>query len=196
VTGDVARSPLAHRVADLERAALDAGGAVGLSEEPFLSQVDVRVDPARAARLGLPQVPNTRAARGNHAGALWLGPDEWLVVGPPGTAASIVEELEADLAGSDHSVVDVSAGRAVLRLRGAGRFELLSMGCSLDLHPRAWTSPRCAQTLVAGIAVILEELVDSTRVYVRPSFGDYLVDWLIDAVVGLARTGPGDNGLA
>jgi hypothetical protein len=30
--------------------------------------------------------------------------------------------------------------------------------------------------------VILEERPDATRVYVRPSFGDYLVDWILDAL--------------
>ena len=102
---------------------------------------------------------------------LWLGPDEWLVVGLPGTAATIVGELEAALEGVHHAVVDVSENRAVLELRGADRFELLASGCSLDLDPRGgWIPGVCAQTMFARAQVILQELAGATRVFVRPSF--------------------------
>ena len=36
-----------------------------------------------------PREPNT--AVGNEVRALWLGPDEWLVVGPDGTATETLE---------------------------------------------------------------------------------------------------------
>ncbi len=39
----------------------------------------------------------------------------------------------------------------------------------------------CAQTMLARAQVILHERSDSTGILVRPSFADYLVDWLIDA---------------
>src|SRR5512135_2190773 len=100
----LARAPLAHRAADLAR--LDA------ADVPFLAQVDVRCSLDAAAGFGLPLEPNT--ALGDDArGALWLGPDEWLLVGLPGTAAATIGELEAALAATHHSVVDVSANRAV-----------------------------------------------------------------------------------
>jgi sarcosine oxidase, subunit gamma len=165
-----ARSPLAHRAADL--AAIDA------VEVAFLAQVDVRCDRAHAVSLGFPLEANT--VSGDMArGALWLGPDEWLVVGLPGTAPAIAAEVDATLAGAHHSVVDVSANRAVIELGGPRRHDVLATGCGLDLDPRrGWTAGRCAQTLFARAQVVLQELDGATRVFVRPSFGDYVVDRL------------------
>ncbi len=39
----------------------------------------------------------------------------------------------------------------------------------------------CAQTMLARTQVILHERPETTGILVRPSFADYLVDWLIDA---------------
>ena len=99
-----ARSPLADRAADLT--------TIGAELVPFLAQVDLRVDPAYAglAPYPLPIEPNMAVDDGRRA-ALWLGPDEWLILGPPGAAAEIVAELEAAFTHVDRSVVDVSANR-------------------------------------------------------------------------------------
>jgi sarcosine oxidase, subunit gamma len=196
VTGEVApRSPLAHRVADLERVTRTAGGAVEIAEIPLLAQVGLRVDPAVAERLGLslPVEPNTHVQSDDEQETLWLGPDEWLVLGPPGAAPGIVGQLERRLAGSHHSVVDVSSNRATVELRGPARLELLSKGCSVDLRPTTWTSGACAQTLLCGAQVVLQERAGDTRIYIRPSFGDYLVDWVIDASTEYTGTTPDDR---
>jgi sarcosine oxidase subunit gamma len=167
------RSPLADRAADL--ALLEA------VEVPFLAQVDVRCADADAARLGLPLAPNTVVGDPTR-GVLWLGPDEWLVVGLPGTAAATAAEFEAALDGVHHSVVDVSENRAVIELRAADRHALLATGCSLDLDPHGgWVPGVCAQTLFARAPVILQELEGATRVFVRPSFAGYVVDRLLAA---------------
>jgi sarcosine oxidase, subunit gamma len=171
--GVAARPALADRAG-----ALAAAGAV---EVAFLAQVDLRVDPAKApAALGLPLAPNTWAAAGDRE-ALWLGPDQWLMVGPPGSAPAIGAGLQAGLAGRPHSVVDVSANRAVVDLGGPDRLELLAVGCGLDLHPRAWGPGRCAQTLLARVPVLLQERDGATRLFVRPSFAAWLLDWLAAA---------------
>jgi sarcosine oxidase subunit gamma len=73
--------------------------ANGLRELPFLAQLDVRTD---APRTSLPTEPNTVAGDATRA-ALWLGPDEWLIVGPPGSEA----QLEAEYAAAGATVVDV-----------------------------------------------------------------------------------------
>ena len=141
-----------------------------------LAQVDVRVDSAPAS-LELPLEPNTWIANGDRE-ALWLGPDEWLIVGPPGTGDSISEDLERALAGLPHSVVEVSAARAILEVEPAVRLDRLPQGCGIDLHPRSWREGMCAQTLLARVPVILQERETGTRILVRPSFANYIVDWL------------------
>jgi sarcosine oxidase subunit gamma len=166
---DLARSALTGRADDL--------GRVGAREVGLLAQVDVRIDAAAAPQV-FPRDANTWITDGDRD-VLWLGPDEWLVVGVPGTEREIVEELERSLAGVHHSVVDVSAARAVIELSSDDRHELLSNGCGLDLHPRSWGNGMCAQTLLARVPVLLQERDSATRVFVRPSFAGYLVDWLV-----------------
>jgi len=170
-----ARSTLAHRADDLA-----AISGVTVVEVPFLAQVGLRVDADAVEALALPLTPNTVRAEGDRT-ALWLGPDEWLITGPPGSASAIIEELQAGLGATHHTCVDLSANRAVLDLVGPEVIDVLERGCSLDLHPSHWTAGMCAQTNLARTQVLLEQRTDSTRIFVRPSFADYLVDWLMDA---------------
>ena len=169
----------------------------GLRGEPFLAQVDLRLDPddgaATAAAAGvlglaLPLTPNTVASAGDVA-ALWLGPDEWLIVAPAGGETALEAGLRDALGPAHHSVVDVSANRVVLELSGPRTREILEAGCSIDLHPRAFGPGRCAGTLLARANVILWQLADgaepSYRLFVRPSFAAYLVAWIADAAIGL-----------
>jgi sarcosine oxidase subunit gamma len=181
VTPDLATSPLAHRAGDFARLAEDTRGAIAAIEIPFLAQVDLRVDEAtaRAAALLVPFAPNT-VLRHELRAALWLGPDEWLVIGAAGTQTEIVEELASALDDAHASVIDVSASRAVLDLSGPRALDVLATGCPIDLHPRSWRPGMCAQTLFDRTPVLLEHLRHGTmRIYVRPSFADDLVDRLI-----------------
>src|SRR5262245_24740985 len=148
-----------------------------------LAQVNLRLAATDDAvgRLALPREPN--AWRDGEPEAVWLGPDEWLVVGPVGSQHAIVAELEAALSGTHRSVVDVSANRSAFDLIGDDRYDLLSCGCSLDLGARAWGSGRCAQTLFARVPVLLQERGEVTRVFVRPSYLGYLTAWLDDVSV-------------
>jgi sarcosine oxidase subunit gamma len=145
-----------------------------------VEQLNVRADAAGAERLGLPLAPNTTAPVAGGT-ALWLGPDEWLVVG--GDAAAIERELHAAAGDAWVTFVDVSANRVVLALAGPCAREVLMKGCALDLHPRAFGPGRCAQTGLARAQVILECTdADAYRLYVRPSFAPYLTAWLADAL--------------
>jgi sarcosine oxidase subunit gamma len=182
------RSPLAHLAGVLAEASSEA---VAIAERPFLAHVGVRLHPGEGggsaveAVLGfpLPATPNTTAAVGGTT-ALWLGPDEWLVVAAPGAEAALEAELAEALGGELGSVVDVSANRTAVELRGPAAPEVLAKGCALDLHPRAFGPGRCAQTLLARAQVILEQLDDEPayRLLVRGSFADYVATWLLDAM--------------
>jgi sarcosine oxidase, subunit gamma len=165
----------------------------GIREVPFLGQVDLRLAPtdqaafdAVASVVGpLPLEPNTFTG-GPDGSVLWLGPDEWLLVGPPGGGADLESQLRDALgeAAGRVSIVDVSANRTTLELRGPNARAVLESGCSIDLHPRAFGSGRCAQTLLARAGVIIQQLTDEPqyRIFVRPSFANYVAIWLKDAV--------------
>jgi sarcosine oxidase subunit gamma len=174
--------------------ALAAGSsdAVALREVPFVAQVNVRADPDGASALGLPVEANTTAAWGART-LLWLGPDEWLAVGPDGDAPAMAAELEAADAGWV-TTVDLSANRTVLELTGPVAREVLAKGCALDLHPRAFGPGRCAQTALARAQVILEARAGSFRIYVRGSFATYLATWLLDAMAEYGEPAPDDAG--
>jgi sarcosine oxidase, subunit gamma len=168
----LARSPLEGRRDDL--------ASIGAELVPSLAQVDLRIDPSFAERAPspLPLEPNTAIDDG-HRAALWLGPDEWLILGPPGAAPEIVAELGAAFAHVDRSVVDVSANRVAIELTGAERLDLLAHVCPLDLDPRVWVTGRCAQTLLGRAHVVCQERTETTGILVRSSFADYVVDLLL-----------------
>ena len=185
-------SAVEHLDGAMARASIDGQRGVALRELRFLAHVDLRVD-ARDARtadrigaaLGspLPTRPNTTAA-GEPWSSIWLGPDEWLVVGPEDDELLIERALRAALADAHGSVVDVSANRTTLELRGPTAREVLAKGCALDLHPRRFRAGACAQTALARAQVVLRQLDDEPLywILVRRSFAPYLVEWLIDAM--------------
>lgn len=64
------------------------------------------------------------------------GPGEWTLLAPPGTAADVIRRVHA-LGDHDEalvSAVDITHGRALLRLTGADAAQLLSKLCAIDLH--------------------------------------------------------------
>src|ERR1700694_4894806 len=185
----VRRSPLdgyAERFADLSAA---TAGGLSIRELPFVSQVNLRADPkdvsvmhrlTEALDFALPVIPNTVAAK-NDRRALWLGPDEWLVVGQDNQGAAIEQALRDGLSGAFGSIVDVSANRTVLEIRGSKACDLLAHGVPIDLDQSTFGADRCAQTMVAKAQVIIERRDESAfDLYVRTLFASYVADWLLD----------------
>jgi sarcosine oxidase subunit gamma len=169
-----------------------------LVQLPYVTQLNIRLDPkspaadavALALDLSLPTEPNTTATHGDLT-ALWLGPDEWLLTAPPGTAADLEARIRTAGAGAVVSVTDVSANRTTLLVTGPRARDLLAHGCALDLHPRAFGPGRCAQTMLARAQVVLIGQEGGFRVLVRSSFAGYLTDWLQDAATEYVRTAGG-----
>jgi sarcosine oxidase subunit gamma len=158
-----------------------SSSSLRLAEVPFLTQVNLRLDPKGSSDLGssdlaLPLEPGTVTRTGDRL-ALWLGPDEWLLVGPPGSRFDL-----GVLAGAV-SIVDVSAARTTIEIGGARARDLLAHGCALDLYPSVFPAGRCAQTMLAHAQVILVHLDAAYRVLVRSSYARYLAEWLVDAAV-------------
>jgi sarcosine oxidase subunit gamma len=152
---------------------------------------------AAAARgaLGVepPRTPGTVASAGDVA-ILALGPTEWLVVDPGRDGWAFERELAAALAAAGGSAVDVSHGRAVLRLSGPSVRDVLARGCPIDLHPRGFTAGSCAQTLFGKINVLLHARADrdAIELYVGRSYADALADGLMAAAreVGVVLASP------
>jgi len=161
---------------------------VELRELRPMRQVGLRLRPpfpADLAGLPLPHAAN-RVAVSGAVRVLWLGPDEWLVVAD-GDAPDLLPRLANATAGRRAALGDLSSSCAVLQLAGSHSGQLLEAGCGLDLHPRAFAAEQCAQTLVARVPAILDQVSDAPvyRLLVRRSYAAWLVDWLADAAEGL-----------
>ena len=136
---------------------------------------------ATAIGFALPIVPNS-VTSGEDRRALWLAPDEWLVVGPDGQQVAIDQELRVVLSEARGSVVDVSANRTVIEIRGSKVRDLLAHGVSIDLDARSFSPGQCVQTLLSKAQVIIECRDQSGLIlYIRASFATYAAEWLLDA---------------
>lgn len=135
--------------------------------------------------VALPLEPNRWAGTHDRA-ATWLGPDEWLLQAPDGEGRRIERALcEAFVEEPWFSVTDVSQNYMRLCLSGRHARELLARGCAFDLHPSAFNTGACAQTLLAKTRVILRAMDgDAIEVWVRNSFACYAVQWLLNVSAG------------
>ena len=163
-----------------------------LSERVTGPLVSVRARGGAAMRLAraleesaLPAPNECRATRLGHW--YWLRPDEWLLAATSEDADAPMAELAAVVGSDDGAVVDVSGSRLLLDLTGPATREVLASCCPLDLHPSAFPTGHCAQSLIAKAPVLLH-LVDDTprwKLYTSPSYADYVIRWLVDGLDGL-----------
>ncbi|MEZ5933388.1 MAG: sarcosine oxidase subunit gamma family protein [Alphaproteobacteria bacterium] len=163
---------------------------VRLSECRDIGKIDLRGDPAdkgfmseigRALDLLLPTEPCQSATR-DGIGALWVGPDQWLITCSRADVAELSASLDQAVRGTHASVTDVSAGRTVFRLAGASALDVVAKGCPLDLHPRVAKPGYVAGSVFAKISVLLHlRAADVVDLYFGRSFADYLWAWLEEA---------------
>jgi sarcosine oxidase subunit gamma len=96
-----------------------------------------------------------RAALGADRAALWLGPDEWLLLTLPGVGESLIEGAEAQLATLPHSLVDISNRQIALGLSGRHAATVLSGGNPLDFDLAAFPVGMCTRTILGKAEIVL-----------------------------------------
>ncbi len=96
-----------------------------------------------------------RAAEGDARAALWLGPDEQLLLVQQEVWPEVCAALVATLAGLPHSLVDISQRQVALHISGSRAAELLNSGCPLDLHLQAFPVGMCTRTVLAKAPIVL-----------------------------------------
>ena len=181
------RSPLAHRQ-NLE----GTKGAVRIEERPFLGKLILRarpeeaVEPLRAALgLGLPFDPLTSATSGDIS-ALWMGPDEWMLVTTEDALTDCEAKARAALAGLHHQLVEVSDYYTIIAIAGPQARALLMKLTALDVHPRAFRAGMVAGSVFAHQNALLWQPLDADddafQLVVRWSMADYL--WCAIAEAG------------
>ena len=129
---------------------------------------------AGAAFGATPPLEPLRAAAQGQRAALWLGPDEWLLVAED-SGPELAGALEAALAGFPHALVDVSHRQCAIELSGPGAARLLNAGVPLDLDPDAFPVGMVARTLLLKAEITLwRREAERFRLEVARSFAPYV----------------------
>lgn len=163
-----------------------------------LAKVIVRAgwDGAVARTLGVPfgrarrQVLDTPAPSDSPLPEVLVvgsGPGEWLVLGPPGEQGRLARTLEAAVAPARElvTVVDVTHGRAAVRLTGIRVRDVLAKECAADLGDEVCPNGAALRGSVGGLVTDLVRDDAAGRasylLHCERSSGQYLFDTLLDA---------------
>jgi heterotetrameric sarcosine oxidase gamma subunit len=157
-----------------------------------LAKVQLRApwNGAMAKALG---VPFGRADREQGWLVIGSGPGEWFVLAPPGAATAVAGWLGTMAAGSAPeefvSVVDLTHGRALMRITGPGAAGLLARLCGADLHDDMAPAGAALRSAVAGVStdIVRDDImndrawVPSYLLHCERSSGQYLFSALVGA---------------
>ena len=135
----------------------------------------------------LPLEANTSSSSNNYT-ALWLSPDEWMIVSNNTINKENndyeIEKLLFNKISKTNlgSVVDVTDQLVTINLSGKKIFDLLSTGCPFDFNDFKSKKGACAQTLLTQIDVIIHHNeINSVNLFVRRSFSEHLMSWINDS---------------
>ena len=151
---------------------------LGLKAGPAFARYNLRASEVVASRVAdalgfaLPQTACRSASVGARH-ALWLGPDEWLLLCAPDDALG--EDLAAGLAGQPHSLVEITCRQTALILSGPRAVDLISAGCPLDLGLSAFPVGMCTRTLFGKAEIALWRTGEAQfHIEVWRSFAGYI----------------------
>ena len=151
----------------------------------------VREAAASAFGVRIPSVA-CRACREGDRVALWLGPDEWLLLAPESESGAVGSALDVALRNLSHSLVDVSHRQIGCNIVGPQAAELLNSGCPLDFDSRAFPVDMCTRTMLAKAEVVLWRSGAQTfRLEVWRSFAAYVSLFLAEAARGMTSVSEG-----
>jgi heterotetrameric sarcosine oxidase gamma subunit len=156
-----------------------------LADRSPLAKVQLRADPAGpiSDRFGVPAGRAVRDERGTLI--VGSGPGEWLLLDAPGRAPELLARCAASTQDAFATVLDLTHGRALVRLTGSRADDALSKICGIDLSDRATPDGAALRTFVARVVTdIVRDDVDGTRSYLlhcERSTGQHLYDTVLDA---------------
>ncbi len=134
------------------------------------AKADAVAELSQTLDISLPQTPKTSTTSGLRA-ALWLGPDEWLVIDQG--ESNLMEACSSVTAA--HSATDVSHRNVAMTVSGDGAEATLNAGCPQDLSLEAFPVGACSRTLFGKAEVVLLRVTEDTfRVECWRSFADYV----------------------
>lgn len=106
---------------------------------------------------------------------VWVGPNDWFVIGAHGQQLEIETRLRAALTGLHYAVTDVSSGYFMVTLAGAQTYKVLAQACPMDFHPTIFKPGKAVGTnfFKIGIYVWQRDEVPTFEMLVRRSFIDH-----------------------
>ncbi len=172
-----------------------ATAALTLSDHTPLAKVLVHADPA-GAYADAAAVGFGRAARvDGDVLEVGSGVGEWLLLGSVGSAGALMDRARSRAGAGFVSVIDLTHGRALVRLTGDDAAAVLSMVCGVDLADAVTPNLAAFRSWVAKVVTdVVRDDLDATPSYLlhcERSSGQYLFDVLVDtgAEYGLEITG-------
>ncbi|TPN80615.1 sarcosine oxidase subunit gamma family protein [Mesorhizobium sp. CU2] len=132
---------------------------------------------SKALGVTLPAKPKSSATRDGRT-ALWLGPDEWLVIDEAGN------DPLADCAKVTalHSAVGISHRNVGISVSGPAAAATVNSGCPQDLSLDAFPVGAASRTILGkSEIVLLRTAQDTFRVECWRSFSDYVFTLLSEA---------------
>lgn len=187
----VARSPIAvpgprSVVGRWEVSTRRSSAPLRLADASPLAKLSTRAQPdgAFAAALG---VRFRRSRREDGVLTVGSGPGEWLLIGAPDTAPGLTEQVHALAAGEFVTTVDLTHGRALMRLTGHAAAQALSKVCAVDLAEATTPDGAAFRSSVAKVTtdVVRDDAGGggerSYLLHCERSAGQYLFECLLDA---------------
>jgi sarcosine oxidase subunit gamma len=152
----------------------------------FILHGDARARAAAAPIWGVDCAEEACRARlqGTRA-SLWLGPDEYLLIGADAEARdATVASLENALGQVPHALVDISHRQFALEVSGPDAAAILSGACPLDLDRGEFPAGMCTRTVLAKADIVLWRTRDDAfHLEVWRSFSGY-VSGLLREIAG------------
>jgi sarcosine oxidase subunit gamma len=134
------------------------------------AKADAVSELSQALDISLPQTPKTSTTSALRA-ALWLGPDEWLVIDQ---GESNLMDACATVS-APHSATDVSHRNTAITVSGTGAEATLNAGCPQDLSLAVFPVGACSRTIFGKAEVVILRVAEDTfRVECWRSFADYV----------------------
>lgn len=168
-----------QRLGAFDGCALPRGEQIAVDACPFATRLMLRGAPDVAAAIapafgvGAPLAPLQSAIAGERA-ALWMGPDEWLLLAPM-EEGDLAARLASALSALPHALVDISHRQAGIEISGAGAATLLNAGVNLDLSGAAFAPGVVVRTLFLKAEITLwRRGADRWRLETGRSFAPYL----------------------
>jgi sarcosine oxidase subunit gamma len=142
-----------------------------------------------ALGLTISQTACRSATNGSQAAALWLGPDEQLLLAPE--SADLAATLQPALRDLPHSLVEVSHRQLALEVSGPHATNVLNAGCPLDLDLAAFPVGMCTRTVLAKTEIVLWRTDETVfHVEVWRSFASYVTEFLAEVAREMALPTP------